>query len=164
MRKLKVVSIVLTCLMALVLVSCQDVINFVDNGNSNDWTDGGGHGGGSGEQGNEGPQGPQGEEGPWVPQPTPQQVWITVTDIPSRYHGNLGDLLLLMPGISQSSVANEVQFVTSSSVTFHFWVVPGTYDIVLWLNNFAVEYALLNRTVNAGSNFISWYHFSNWWW
>jgi len=75
---------------------------------------------------------------------------VTVTGIPERYHGDWGDLDLYIPGTSNRVAGAEVYSV-GSSTTFRLRdVEPGTYDVVLWLNDLGVRYILPYRTISAG--------------
>jgi len=76
---------------------------------------------------------------------------ITVTGIPSRYHRDWGDLELFIPGTWDHVETVEVHPVTAST-TFRFrHAGAGTYDVVLWLNDFDVRYALpSSRTLSSG--------------
>jgi len=72
----------------------------------------------------------------------PPSVTITITGIPERYHGDWGDLSLYTPGTGVYVGSAVVSSVTSST-TFAFWnAQPGTFDVVLWLNDFGVRYVL----------------------
>ncbi|MCL2191325.1 MAG: hypothetical protein FWB79_05000 [Treponema sp.] len=76
---------------------------------------------------------------------------ITITGIPSRYHGDWGDLYLYFPGTSNRVARNEV-FPVSSSTTFGLRAAPGIYDVVLWLNDYGVRYTLPSRNISPGIN------------
>ncbi|MCL2205931.1 MAG: hypothetical protein FWB82_05370 [Treponema sp.] len=101
MRKLKVVSIVLVCFVALVFVSCPDVVNVPD-------------------------------ELPWGYGPPPDGwIGITVTGIPSRYHGSSsGELVVL--NTDWVPVAFVAINYVRSSTTVWIDVWPGTFHFAFY--------------------------------
>jgi len=76
---------------------------------------------------------------------------ITITGIPSRYHGGLGSIILYTPG-TQDWAADEGAFIEGPSATFLVWGAdPGTYDVELRLNGETVRYVLPSpRAIYAG--------------
>jgi len=84
---------------------------------------------------------------------------VTVTGIPSRYHGNWGALFFYQPGTDIEVYLFEVGYVTAS-ITFSMIAAPGVYDLVLWLNSFTVEYSLPNKTISSGTNTIAFSDFT----
>jgi len=81
-----------------------------------------------------------------------ENLSVTVTGIPERYHGDWGDLDLYIPGTSNRVARAEV-YPVGSSTTFRLRdVEPGTYDVVLWLNDFDVRYTLPSRNITAGAS------------
>jgi len=77
---------------------------------------------------------------------------VTVTGIPARYHGDWGDLSLFAPGTQNDVAFAYVPFVTSSTTFMLGGAEPGTFDVVLYLNDFGVRYALpSSRHISAGA-------------
>jgi len=87
-----------------------------------------------------------------------EPIYVTVTGIPDRYHGDWGDLAFYQSGTGIEVDMGSVEFVTAST-TFRMYAEPGVYDLVLWLNDFDVTYSLPNRTIAAETNTIAFSYF-----
>jgi len=75
---------------------------------------------------------------------------VTITGIPTRYHGEWANVLLRVPG-AWIWVIVDSAWISGPSVTFGLGIaVPGVHDVMLWLNDGEVVYFLPPRNIYAG--------------
>jgi len=82
-------------------------------------------------------------------------LYIIVTGIPSRFHGDWGWLVLNTPGTWDESGWGE-ELISGSSVTFKVWMlnnIQGTYDVYLHLhaNDECEEFIIPSRYITDGA-------------
>jgi len=88
-----------------------------------------------------------------------ERINITVIGIPSRYHGDRGNLYFFQPGTDTVVYIYEVSNVTAST-TFRMRAAPGVYDLVLWLNDYGVAYSWPDITFHGGEPTLAFFAFT----
>gem|GEM_PF-572101 len=93
---------------------------------------------------------------------------ITVTGIPSQYHGSAAEMILMIPGTMNDAAWVGDTYIPGSSITFTLHgASPGIYDVMFvdtllfdGADNFGM-YRAPSRSITAGTNSIPWSAFAS---